>query len=326
MSEINYNANSHSYVNEYKGNLLEFMFARTLAQNYGLEVDFLKRIDPYLLKTLTKYEKELRTKSPELLRKLPLISEQIFNKIRKEVPEGINMIEVVGKKAQYSKYNEADVILKGPETLTPISLKLCKDNSYVNTKSGGVKSFFTKYFSKFNAIAKHQKDLNLQISLAFEKMAFELHDYYDLPYSGGFSKEFLQKSGSELPGQINHDLKKIVHKYYHQCIEQFYHLFVILSEQNDSLFSNSLYPLLGLGNVEIWQVAVLYKKDYLISNIHLRKHRADVSVPIKIGPLKPEKSYFSLQIGPDILQIRMKPMNKYTVEGLKVNCSVKFGC
>ena len=40
-------------------------------------------------------------------------------------------------------------------------------------------------------------------------------------------------------------------------------------------------------------------------------------------PLKKEVSSFSLGLKDKTLQIRVKPMNKFTVSALKVNCSVK---
>ncbi|MFZ8933408.1 MAG: hypothetical protein ACO20H_05375 [Bacteriovoracaceae bacterium] len=325
MIEINNNAIRQSYVNEYKGNLLEFMLARSIAQSYGLEVNFLKGLDSQLMKTLSQYEKELRKVSPELLKTLPLIAQQVFETIKKQLPQKVTMVDVIGKKAQYAQYKEADILIGHSEGLIPLSLKLCKDNSYINTKSGGIKSFFTKYFSEFEGINKLQSDLNFQSSVAFEQMAFDLHEYFGLSYKGFFSDEFIMKAKSELPGHLSEDLKKIVHHYYYQCIQKFYELFILLSEKDEALFSKSLMPILGLGHADMWQVAVLYKKDYLVSKIHLQKSIKGLSAPFKLIPLKPNKSYFYLQIGADILQIRMKPMNKYTVEGLKVNCSVKFG-
>ena len=38
-----------------------------------------------------------------------------------------------------------------------------------------------------------------------------------------------------------------------------------------------------------------------------------------------EKSSFEISLSKILLQIRCKPMNKFTVPGLKINCSIKKG-
>ena len=325
MNVNNSNAVSQSFLNEYKGNLLEFLVSRELANRHDIIETFFSSLDPSLMKTFSQYEGELRKRSPDLLKKLPYLASEIVEVIELEIKDTICNVEVIGKKAEYSKFNEADILLHMNTRVVPLSLKLCKDGSYINTKSGGIKSFFKKYFSSFKESSETQERLNKEISMAFSKMSHELCAHYGLNYDGLFSESFHEACGTELPGELPGKVKKIVHHYYYFCREHFYQVFQLFFERDPELFLKCLYPLIGVGNEELWQLMALYKKNYELSKVFIKK---DIKLDLKeisIGILKKEKSYFDLQIGPDILQIRMKPMNKFTVEGLKVNCSVKFG-
>ena len=56
-----------------------------------------------------------------------------------------------------------------------ISIKLIKENSFINSKSAGIKSIFDKYFDS----AEIQADLNLKVEQFFSQFKTEFYQFFD---------------------------------------------------------------------------------------------------------------------------------------------------
>ena len=136
-------------INEIKGHLFEYLVGWSLARRYGVEKDFIRGFTGSLRSRLTSYQSFLQQNDEQLYRQLPLLSDSTVQGLLSYLPSSIKHIRVIGKIAGASHdqtRHEADILLEGDEII-PVSLKLCKENSFVNTKSGGVKSFLAKYFA-----------------------------------------------------------------------------------------------------------------------------------------------------------------------------------
>ena len=66
----------------------------------------------------------------------------------------------------------------------------------------------------------------------------------------------------------------------------------------------------------------LFEK-YNFDSVDLYTSKRFENVDVQFGELKPGISSFEIVFGKTTLQIRVKPMNKFTAPALKVNCSVK---
>ena len=205
----------------------------------------------------------------------------------------------------------------------PISLKLNKKGAYVNTKSGGVKSFFTQYFPQIKP--KIQQDFNHFIDLEFQRMAHELHDLHDLDFTGNF-QSWVSKGLSELPGELDPESRAILKAYYARIAGEIHRILQQALMDDKENFLKSLPHLLGLGREDMLQVIYYHHfprnnhPDVKIHSLDELKKEIFKLRMINFGMI----SSVEFEIGKWSLQIRVKPMNKFTTTAIKINCSMKF--
>ena len=324
-------------VNEFKGNLFEFLVASWLSRKYGKEAQFLKDFGGPLRSQLVGYEKHLREYDPELVRRLPTLAQKTAEKSFPYLPKNIDQIFVVGKCPQFSnreKLKEADLLAvstTGEEHL--LSLKLCKARAFVNTKSGGVRSFIEKYFSEFSDASKWQKRISQFVEQSFLQMSYQLYEKAGLIFEGKFGSEWEEAGKSTLPGQLSKDDLIIVQDHYYRVIQEFYKAFVAFFKKDKEKFKRALFPLLGMGLENIIQITCYHaekvskeeRKRYQLRGIDIAtsKELSRELESVHIEELKKGLSSFEVKLKTIVLQIRVKPMNVFTVPAMKVNCSVK---
>jgi len=330
---------NEALINELKGGLFEYQVGRLLAQNVESEDQFITASDASELDRLKAYEIWLRQYDPHLLKQIPHLAMRAKEKLIEILPSHFE-VAWVGKKAAGSGVAdvcEADLViyqkspsgkLSNPEF---ISLKLCKSHAYVNTKSGGCHSFIAKYFASFGSLADEiQKKFNHNMDRAFWEMGENLYQAMDLgTFQGTFDQEWQIRQLPELPGQLTPELKRFVHNYYFCMIRELHLAFTLLIEKEPELFRQCLWPLLGLGARNIIQLVCFHetKKDigaYQFHSLALIREK-DVESALmnyRLEALKPEISSFLIDCAPYKLQLRLKPMNKFTAKSLKVNCSI----
>ena len=315
-----------SFLNEYKGNLFEFLVAQKLAQAFKIEGQLLSDLLPVYKDQLIKYETELKKIDPELSRKLPVLAKKTFDSLREEIDFTPVKIFLVGKIANSSNNDleSTDILLLNAlNELKGISLKLSKDQSFVNTKSGGVRSFLQEYF-KHEEVHHLQEELNLKMNVLYQSFAHELYSILDLGEFDDF-KRYRDEGFSELPGSLEGEARVCLLKYYNDSIKVFYENLKQLQSSNPSLFHQGLLRLIGFSDQNLVQVLVShdnhdFKKIQIYSLSDFQGNSFEFREQ-KVSDLT--TSSLHLESNKITLQIRLKPMNVFTTASMKVNCSIK---
>ncbi|OUR97784.1 hypothetical protein A9Q84_06170 [Halobacteriovorax marinus] len=325
-------AQKEALINEFKGNLFEYLVGQLLSRHYKIEADFTRSFGGEIRSQLTHYDHWLRVHEPDLVRQLPILAQTVIKSLIDFLPEKVSKIFVIGKSAGGShnkSWDEADLLVQSFDLLIPISIKLCKSHAFVNTKSAGIKSFISNYFSSFSEATYFQNIINEGVERRFENMALELHEKAGIEFFGRFDHRWTDAGHSELPGQLPRDYNEIVVKTYYECIKDIYESFLNFKKSNEVEFIKSLLPLIGLSNPEIIQVTCFHSesggKKYIPKGVHLLDGKSldGKNTSIEILKLKDNISSFEMQLFGLRLQVRVKPMNKFTSAAFKVNCSIK---
>jgi hypothetical protein len=316
---------TQAFLNEYKGNLFEFLLARYFAQKAGFEWDFLQAIPLDYKNLLAKYEWQLKRSDPDLAFHLANLATECGRKISTSSTDEIVGVELMGKNLGQKKIkSEADVVLltsKGVKR--EISLKLGKPHSFINTKSAGIRSFYNGYFP-FAGEGK-QILLNQYVDLSFEQMARSLYEIANLTWTGQFDDHWIEAGYGNLPGELPELMRKVVLEHYHRLIGKIYEDMSYLFEQDKVLFTAALAPLMGFAHDKLIQVKAYYAHGAHLDSVKVLTWQ-DISKnmnSIELLPLKNGLSSFELRLNELRLQIRVKPMNIFTVPAVKINCSVK---
>jgi len=337
MKNVDYSnqIQKEAILNEFKGNLFEFLVAQGLARKSEVEHQFLLDLPADFKERLGSYEEMIRTHEPRLLVKLPTLAGVTVQKIWEEISAAYKFDQwhVIGKMVATNDndlWNETDIVgtyltEEGEKKKLALSLKLTKDHSFVNTKSAGVKSFLAKYFSSFGAMSvRFQAELNQEVDESFLVMGHRLYTLADLDWKGQFDSRWAQQY-TELPGELPSEMRTIVHENYYRVALKLRSLLEELQKENPKTFFDSLYALCGFGHAEIVQVNCFHQ-DYELKNISIKRFADLFEIKEKkctILPIKDLSSSVDIQIGKVVLQVRVKPMNKFTTAAYKINCSIK---
>lgn len=328
-------------INEFKGNLFEYLVARDLARHYGIEKNFRGELNPEYLSRLKDYEQWLRLNSKELITKLPVLSGQLVHSSLGVLPKKCSRIDLIGKLDPSLKNQqnakEADMILHagGEERLYPVSLKLCKDSAYVNTKSAGVKSILTTYFSLFSDIERDQLEFNQFVDFSFNKMVTNLCEYLDFDQeelfeADSFDSFWCNQGLPALPGELSAELKACVHQAYFEIAKELSKKMHSLWLSDPELFKQGLLPLLGLGREDLISLTCFYKREdtesYFFSwaNCLSCDQMKEELNELKFNLVEHKLlSSFEIELPSYRFQVRIKPMNRFTTPGFKVNFGLK---
>lgn len=319
--------NKEALFNEVKGSLFEYLVAKEIAIQSNEELAFQQSFDRNYLTVLSQQDRMVRQFYPEMLpflaRASKLTSTELLNYLN-EIPKHSR---VVGKfsnsNALSAELFEADLLLTLNQSVLPVSLKLNKKNSFVNTKSGGIKSFFSHYFSFIPHTT--QNDFNLFVDREFNRMAIDLHALHDMEYPGHFN-DWVKKGLTELPGEMSSDSRQVLKNYYARIAKEMHGILSKAYSENPQSFMASLPSLMGFGSSSILQVIFFHdfpiNQDVVI-DIHSHQELSKVLNQTKVKDFG-DISSVEIEIGPWTLQIRIKPMNKFTTTAIKINCSVKL--
>lgn len=316
-----------AHLNEYKGNVLEFLLAQKIAVANRIEGKFLASLDSGYFSMLSEYEKKIRELNPKLLKELPRLATKGYESVADQY-ENLKEVFLVGKQDGSGKgkeWKEADILLKSANSLQGLSLKLCKRGAYVNTKSGGIRSFLTRYFSYSSHCQEYEKEINELVDQGFLQMIHRLYEDAGLDFRGKYDEQWVIAGHSELPGELENQQRKIVHHFYFELAQKLYSVFLKLYNEDGDSFKSSILSLLGHSDSSV---------DHLYL-FHVKSHQWDHSLFLKADDFREVDSFSWREVEPDLsyfymcfqsftLQIRLKPMNKFTSASLKVNCSVKF--
>lgn len=327
-------AQKEALINEYKGNLFEYLVGSNIARTFGIEEAFINSFGGEIREKLKQYEMWLRENDSELLQELPVLAGELSKTLIQKLPSDVENIYVVGKiKSCHKKdlWKEADLIMISNDKEIPVSIKLSKEKSFVNTKSGGIKSFFEKYFNSFENVNEWQNELNCSVDESFYRLGHELYSLAGLEFKGSFNEDWMESGYSELPGQLDSEMNKPIKEHYHRIISKLYEIICCCHQESKEKFTRSLYELQGMGNEAMIQAICFHgtgnNRKYVFKDLIIADYQdiMDNMGTIEIGKLSKGKSSFEIRMKDRILQIRVKPMNKFTTQALKVNCSVKSG-
>lgn len=332
-------AYKENLLNEYKGILLEFIVGKKLAIHFHCLNDFQKAIPQYFWQQLEEYEKVLKQMDPLLAKALPLLGEDLTKSILLEYKNSKwNKIYLVGKLA--SSYDskimgEADLILQNNEGESRgLGLKLAKYGSYVNTKSTGVKSFFSKYFGSFDPLGNIQNQFQIFIDEKYAQMSSQLHKFFHLePKYEFFQGPWKSLGLPELPGQLPKEARHFLFEYYSQITQFLYDQFRRFQTHNPEEFAQALKIFMGISHPYLDQFILFHggknsqgQKLYHAQGLEILKEKRILSnlEDSHFQKVCGVKNQFVIKCPEWDLQIRPKPMNKFTTQSLKINFSLKF--
>ena len=311
--------------NEIKGYLFEYLVARELAILIGQEESFLCKETMEAQERLREYETWLRHNDPVLMERLPILANKTAHSFNAKVSLNGEAVRLCGRKetGPDHPWGEADIRVEGREPIS-IGLKLCKANAFVNTKSGGLRSFLIKYFGSDTSNA--QERLNRVLDWSFDCMAGRLYESAGLAYEGDWDRSWEDAGHTLLPGELSQERNAFVLEHYGRVVDVMHEEVKKYFENCTSGFVQSLPPLLGFNNRNLIQVFCFYKGAYRIDNIVIVDgRRIDwKALNVRLGTRVPGRSSFEVMTQNQILQVRVKPMNKFNAKALKVNCSVKW--
>ncbi|MBC7714202.1 MAG: hypothetical protein H7177_12735 [Rhizobacter sp.] len=326
-----------SLLNECKGNLFEFLVAQILSRRFKKEDVFLLSLPRDFRGRLQFYEETIRRHDSELLKNLPLLAQHVSENLEQHAlfKNKTNLsFTVIGKMVATNAnelWNETDIVVveelpDGSIKKHFLSLKLTKDHSYTNTKSAGIKSFIEKYFSAFGKKAsEYQAKLNLAVDESFYMMGYKLYGMIDQDFKGSFDSRWSNEY-TELPGELNPEMKEVVHDNYFRVAQKVREYLGELHNTDTKKFYESLHALCGFGNSDIIQVSCFHQ-NALLKDI-LIKTQSDLFAgnpdEITLKELTPGVGSFDIVFEKFVLQIRVKPMNKFTTAAYKINCSIKM--
>lgn len=311
--------------NEVKGSLFEYLVAKEIALLGKAELEFQSTLDRNYLHVLSQQDRMVRQFYPEMLPFLSEVSKLTVTRLTsylKTLPHSPKLMGKFSNSSLHTELQEADLVLIHEGHPLPVSLKLNKKHAYVNTKSGGIKSFFSQYFSYLAPTI--QERFNQFVDLEFNRMALELHALHDIEFPGHFGS-WVKAGFSELPGELDEKSRKILKDYYARIASEMHKILTQAFALNQKAFQDSLTPLMGFGKKDILQVVCFHEFPEASSeDIEIHSY-GDLSEALESAQILKFNGIASveLSVGQWSLHIRVKPMNKFTTTAIKINCSVK---
>ena len=320
-SNYNYEKSKNSFINEIRGRLLEFSCGMELCAAADIIDLFYTNISDLQISELQQYQDFLRSHDLLSYEYIQKAGKYFANYYIENINENISNVLLTGKMQSTDNFHEADIAVSMSNNMRDlISLKLIKEDSFINSKSAGIKSIFLKYFNR----SQMQNDLNQKVDFEFDQFRLRFFEHFDRSVNDlSFSQLCDVEKISSRPGQLPNDLKIILFMFYKACIDEIYRGFKIIYEEQKDNFLEFLYPLIGFGDEAIKVMAFVHNRDF--SNMNMSYHKiSDVqSRMIKIHEVSGNSS-FLIELDKLYLQIRVKPMNSFLAPSMKINCSIKF--
>lgn len=322
-------------LNECKGNLFEYLVTQGLARKFKKEGEFLLSLPKDFRNRLHFYESTIRNYDLNLLSSLPKLAEAAVCAISEYhlFTDKDLTFNVIGKMVatnDNSTWNETDIVgieklVNGETRKHFVSLKLTKDHSFTNTKSAGIKSFIDKYFSSFGELAKElQTELNTEVDNSFNMMGHSLYKMIDQEFFGQFDSRW-SNYHTELPGELSEEMRVPLFLNYQRVANKVLEVVHRLYLENPLQFYNALNGLCGFGNREMIQVSCFHQNYQLkeISIVGFEDLFTGNPDEIQISSEILGNSSIEIHFLAFVLQLRVKPMNKFTTKAYKINCSIK---
>ena len=196
---------------------------------------------------------------------------------------------------------------------------------YVNTKSGGAQSFVEKYFQPLSHVENYQSRFADSVRVNYDQIVQKTCQVLDIPTSSIASGDWKNYLDSRLPGQQPSEVRELIHFGYNKMAITLYEVFKDMQTSEPLNFRECLSKLFGMSGTNNISVICYYTKNYdldyldFMTKEYLERELNELMIQKKI----PTKSSFNIETKSYSLQVRIKPMNEFTVPSYKINCSVK---
>lgn len=315
--------------NEIKGSLFEYLVALEFARLAGLEASFLRGLPAHYQRVLEQQDHMTREAYPELLPHLPVWAKCVAQAWQTHFPgEKIEALQLTG---QLTHTDAAETQGEADFTLTSqhrraVSLKLNKRQGAVNTKSGGIKSFFTTYFPAAD-VQGLQDEFNQLVDAEFSVMRFELHQIAGLTEDADWAS--WRRAGlSELPGELASDMRERLHAFYARVSLAVRATLEKIETNHPAVFEAGLLRLCGFGTEDLVQVICfhdIHGKHPAVVDVRIHdEHMVREHLAKRVWRTSGAIASCEMDLADWMLQIRVKPMNKFTTTAIKMNCSVRY--
>lgn len=315
--------------NEIKGSLFEYLTAQAIARSHKLEAIFLRSLPPHYQQVLEQQDHMTRELYPKLVEFLPLWAKATAQAIHGTLTAPVTSVQLTGQLVHTeaaSAQGEADFFVTDAAGERAFSLKLNKRAGAVNTKSGGIKSFFVTYFD-VPAARELQESFNQLVDAEFAILREELLELVGLAPSASW-EAWTAAGFSELPGELPEDLRARIHGFYSRLAQELGVSLRRIEASAPEAFVTGLERLCGFGEREVTQVICFHDLQGATPEaVSVRVHgQADVRARLEKYRWRETQNIASveLELADWVLQIRIKPMNKFTTTAIKMNCSLRF--
>lgn len=315
--------------NEIKGSLFEYLTAQAIARTCQLEAHFLRALPPHYQQVLEQQDHMTRELYPKLVEFLPLWAKATAQALHGTLIAPVTSVQLTGQLVHTeaaSTQGEADVIVTDARGPRAFSLKLNKKAGAVNTKSGGIKSFFVTYFD-VPAARELQESFNQLVDAEFAILREELQELAGLAPSASW-EAWTAAGLSELPGELPEDLRARIHAFYARLAQELGLALRRIEALAPDAFVTGLARLCGFGEAEVTQVICFHdlqgaSPEAVSVRVH---HEAELRQRLATYRWRETQNIASVELELEdwVLQIRIKPMNKFTTTAIKMNCSLRF--
>jgi hypothetical protein len=324
MAQIQNNSSheksKNSFLNEVRGRLLEFSCAQSLAIMAKKQHVFFNSISQGNLSELQQYQDYLRETDIHSYNYIQEAGNNFCEYFKDVDISFLDNILLTGKDQNKHEFHEADLAIKIKKRTELYSIKLIKNNSFINTKSAGVKSIFEKYFNS----QPLQDKFNEKVDLYFNQFKIDFFNHYDCPLDEMSFSELLTKNNLvDRPGQLPEELKPYLYSFYKKSILYIHQHFKQMYSEQPERFISNLSPLIGFGNERIKVITFYHDSQFKKVYSDFHEYKDIITSEIRILNISGNTS-FIIEMDNLLLQIRVKPMNSFLAPSMKVNCSVKF--
>ena len=326
---------AQALANELKGHLFEFLLAQKISQFYQQEYQFINQIDSATMDRLLDYQQQIQAYDQKLFLDLQRWAELGASYLCRYFPFKPPLLssKMLGKSEQGA---EADLLFQFMDSVCFLSVKLSKFSAYVNTKSGGAKTFLANYLLPY--LEEHDRlvvtEAQLQVvkisQQHFWETAYLLHDlrgfeFRHLPEEQDLFSSWIDQGAPVLPGELSDEEKQILYQYYQRITEYYGNFFqAFFSHKNRDLAAKSwLMNLLGLSDQHLYQFYFFADTEQMLL-IAANQIKQKLDPKLWKFSFAPNRLSFYIDFNLGQLQIRPKPMNVFTSPALKINCSVKW--
>lgn len=300
------------------GAIFEWSVCHLLAQKWQCEEVLLNTLHENYFKNLEDYQRDIYNFSSEKYyliiqgaRETAHYIDSLYGK-NKYVPFPLRPTED-------SHFTEADIFLSGAQKVG-ISLKFSFNHSFINTKSAGYQSILSQYFSQDFSL---EKQLKISLATNHYRLMEELSSEFS--FKGDFSTQDWMKQGLPiLPGELEGQAQKILHHYYSDLAGDLYQALRIILDTDLNCFVAGIKKIMGFSDLNTIQVVTRYDKESGYFNVQ-HFDLANSFFGIKSMTHQAGASYINIEMDSGhILRLRVKPMDKFIVPGIKVNGALLY--